>query len=84
MCPTILAMGPKRSRKHVTKFGGAIAVTLVLAICLSVGSSNAKNPPARAACTWGASSITATSEAGDVVVSKPATSGCAVDSISVR
>jgi len=75
-------MGPRGRPKRGTEFGAATAVALVLAICVSVGSSNATNAPVPTACTWGASSIAATFEDGHVTMSTPNRSGCTPDSLA--
>jgi hypothetical protein len=40
------------------------------------GSASAADEPAPEICAWGASSITAVLEDGEVIVSGPETSGC--------
>jgi hypothetical protein len=59
--------------KHL---GAAAGIVIVLAGAGSAGGA-AKTPPSKpAACSWGASSVTAQRVDGQWVVSPPATTGC--------
>jgi len=51
----------------------AVAVTAVFAISCSVGSAGAD---AQHDCSWGASSVTATFENGQIIETPPQRSGC--------
>jgi hypothetical protein len=73
---------PNDRRRRGTKFGVAVAVTLMLTICLSVGSSNATNKQTPTSCLWGASSTTATFEDGQLTVSPTETSGCTTETVT--
>jgi hypothetical protein len=62
---------------HVKKLVTIIGVVSVItAGAASAGASMIHGSRAHPNCTWGASSVTATYEHGQLVVSKPATSGC--------
>jgi hypothetical protein len=54
---------------------GVIAAAALAAIVVSSGSASSA-PKAHAACSWGASSITAEVVDGKVVQSEPAVTGC--------
>lgn len=53
----------------------SVALTVIVACTASAGATvtRSSDPPT---CTWGASSVTATFENGEVVESTPQTSGC--------
>jgi hypothetical protein len=52
------------------------AVSVIAASAASAGASMIDGSRVNPNCTWGASSVTATYEQGQLVVSKPETSGC--------
>ena len=65
------------SRARVRKLAAVIGALFVAAACVaSGGASMNQRSIGDADCTWGASSITASYENGQLVESKPQTSGC--------
>ena len=65
------------SRAQVRKLIAVIVALFVIAACAaSAGASMVQRSPRDADCSWGASSITASYENGQLVESKPQTSGC--------
>jgi hypothetical protein len=65
------------SPAQLRKLLAVIGVLFVIAVCAaSAGASMVKGSSGYADCSWGASSITASYENGQVVESQPETSGC--------
>ena len=65
------------SRAQVRKLIAVIVALFVIAACAaSAGASMIHRSSGHADCSWGASSITASYENGQLVESKPQTSGC--------
>lgn len=67
----------RSSRARVRKLVAIIGALFVIAACVASAGASMKQRSIRDAdCTWGASSITASYENGQLVESKPQTSGC--------
>jgi hypothetical protein len=58
------------------RLGAAAGIVVVLAGAGSAGGAAKVRPTKPAACSWGASSVTAHFEDGRWVVEPPATTGC--------
>jgi hypothetical protein len=68
--------GAPSMHPHVKVATITAAVFVIAASAASAGASTIRGWRAPPRCTWGASSVTAAYENGQLVVSKPATSGC--------
>jgi hypothetical protein len=65
--------GRKGTRRRLLALGGAV---LAIAACAASAGASRTEEPSGGECRWGASSITASYDSGQLVVSEPQTTGC--------